>query len=276
MTSNRIVSLVGVLLILVCILLSGCSSGGVTSDSTSIQGRDSTKSSSTGTNTLSIPRATINKTETSTPSTPSTPSLQSTKSNSSKSTSTSIPSATSGKSQAVTSSTKSISSEDFDVYYKEIILNEKTSLEELSTKLKFIPVEEDNENTMIRAAGFNNGMDYCWYRFSYPNKEHEEISFDYLYNATLKSGRIVFADLKNIPTKRGVAVGDTLNKLKLAYGSSFVSNYNSETTNYIDFTSNVNTLNFIYEKSTGKILNIHVDYDSNKAMEEMDITGFGD
>lgn len=167
--------------------------------------------------------------------------------------------------------------EDFDVCYKGITLNDKTSLDDISTYLNInIPTEEDNDNIMIRAGGWNNDMDYNWYQVTYPNKEHQEIVFDYLYNVTNKSGRIVSIDLKNVPTKRGIAVGDTFEKIKQAYGNNIFSKLNTDTTNYIDIETNNYELSFIYEKSTGKITYIYIDYNSGKAMEEMDITGLGD
>ena len=258
--------LVSVIFIVVCAQISGCGTG-VNTASTSTKSLDSTSGNTSETSKISTTSSTSTHRE------PSVPTVNTADSSSSSSVSTST---TSEKSQTTTSNIKSISSEDFDVYYKDIILNGKTSLDVLSQKLSFKPVEEDNETTVIRAAGQNKDTDYYWYQVSYPNKEHPEIIYDYLYNATKKAGRIVSIDLKNAHTKRGITVGDTLKKIKLAYGNKFESNYDSETTEYIDFVQNNNTLTFTYEKNSGKVISINIDYDSNKAMEEMDITGFGD
>ncbi len=253
--------LLSVIFIVVCAQISGCGTG-VNTASNSTKSLGSTSGNTSETSKISATSSTSTHIE------PSVPNLSGSSSAASTST-------TSEKSQTNTSDIKSISSEDFDVYYKDIIINGKTSLDVLSQKLSFKSVEEDNETTVIRAAGLNKGTYYFWYQVSYPNKEHPEIIYDYLYNATKKSGRIVSIDLKNAHTKRGITVGDTLKKIKLAYGK-FESNYDSETTEYIDFVQNNNTLTFIYEKNSMKVISINIDYNSNKAMEEMDITGLKD
>jgi hypothetical protein len=148
-------------------------------------------------------------------------------------------------------------------------------LDVLFSEFGFLPQEEDNQIKVIRAAGQSNDMNYYWYQVSYPNIEHPDLVFDYLYNETKKTGRIISIDLRNISTKRGITVGDTLEQLKQTYGSEFESIDNSETTKYIEFKQNTNTLTYVYEKNTGVIEKINIDYDSNKAMEEMDICGFG-
>lgn len=258
-----------VLLIVVCLPIMGCGSG-ENSTPTSLRNTDNTSGNTAGSSELSTTNSIATQTETSIPT------IQRADSSSSSSDSTSSPSTTCEKSQTTTFVINGISSEDLDVYYKGIVLNSKTPLDVLLKKLSFTPVEEDNETTAIRATGQNNDMDYYWYQVLYPDKEHPEIIYDYLYNATKKTGRIVSIDLKNIPTKRGVGIGDTVKQIKNLYGNKFESNYNDETTEYIDFVKNNNTLTFIYEKNSGKIKSVNIDYDSNKAMEEMDITGFGD
>jgi uncharacterized protein YceK len=219
-----------VILILVCVILSGC---------TTIISNDITRE----------------------------PNTQNTTNNSNESNSSSTSNAIS---DTVTLGAKDISNADLNVYYNEIMLNGQTSLEELSTQLH-IPIGEVNENCEIVLACNYNDMNYGWYKVSYPNKEHAEFIFDYLYNTSLKTGRIVSIDLKKVPTKRGIVVGDNLDKIKLAYGNDIVSEYNSDTTENIRFKVNNYELCYTYEKSTGTILEIDIDFDSNQAMDEIDI-----
>ncbi|WP_239616823.1 hypothetical protein [Cohnella mopanensis] len=168
-----------------------------------------------------------------------------------------------------------ISDDDLDVNYNGIILNDQISLEELTSNLH-LSIEEDNESIFTRVAGEVNGIDYAWYQVSYPNKEQTDFIFDYLYNATNKSGRIVSIELKNVPTKRGIIVGDSLEKIKLTYGNNLVSETATETTNDISLLVKNKEIRFTYEKRTGNIVDIFIDYDSNKAMEEMDIPSLED
>lgn len=171
-----------------------------------------------------------------------------------------------------------ISVEDFDVNYLGIILNDKTSLEMLSTKLNITINEDKEDNNTIdtRGTGSNNDMDYYWFQISYPNKDQADLVFDYLYNATTNTGRIVSIDLKNIPTRRGISVGNTIEQIKQVYGNDIISKPDTDNTFYTELMLGNNELIFMYEKETGKVNDIYIDFDSNKAMEEMDITGFGD
>ncbi|WP_433942795.1 hypothetical protein [Paenibacillus sp. SN-8-1] len=166
-----------------------------------------------------------------------------------------------------------ITKSDFDVSYHEIILNDKTPLSELSTKLQ-IPIDEDNENVAIKAAGIVNKNHYSWYQVTYPNKANPDLILEYLYNKTLKKGRIISIDLKKVHTIRGMQVGDHLDKLKQVYGNNMNEEYNSEITNSYSFKLGNYYAYFIIEKKSGKISEIHYDFDSNKAMKEMDIASF--
>lgn len=262
--------LLSVVFIVVCTQLSGCGRG-VNTVSTSSQSLNSTSGNTFETNALSTTSSTSNHIETSVPTVKSADSSQSSAASSS---------TIGGKGQPTTSKNKSISNEDFDVNYKDIILNNKTSLEVLTEKLGLTlledPLEEGSETTSIRVAGCVNDMDYYWYKVSYPNKENPVIIYDYFYNATKSIGRIVSMDIKSIPTSAGMAVGDTFEELKNKYGKDVVSKPNTKTTNYIRLVLNQNEMRVVYEKNSGKITDIHIDYDTGKAMEEMDITSLAD
>ncbi|MFC5702732.1 hypothetical protein ACFPVX_15630 [Cohnella faecalis] len=168
-----------------------------------------------------------------------------------------------------------MTNEDLDVTYNGIILNDQIPFEELTSKLH-LSMEENNESITTRVAGEAKGKDYAWYQVSYPNKENTDFIFDYLYNATDKSGRIVSIKLIKVPTKRGISIGDSLEKTKEAYGKNLVSEPETETTNSLAFLVENKGISFTYDKKTEKMVDIFIDYDSNKAMDEMDIPSLED
>ncbi len=270
MKTIRKLLFIAVILIVVYVPISGCGKD-VNTVSTSSQSLDSISGNTSETSAISTTSSTSTHIETSVPTVKSADSSPST----SASTST-----ISGKSQTTTSDIRSISCKDFDVYYKDIILNNKTSLEVLTEKLGLTlledPLEEGSETTSIRVAGCVNDMDYYWYQVSYPNRESPVIIYDYFYNSTNNIGRIVSIDLKSIPTSRGIAVGNTFEELKNKYGKDIVSKPNTKTTNYIRLMLNENEMRVVYEKNLGKITDIHIDYDTGEAMEEMDIASLED
>ncbi|MCC3380192.1 hypothetical protein ACFQ5D_19040 [Paenibacillus farraposensis] len=180
-----------------------------------------------------------------------------------------------GSTEIANPSPKVISSADLDVIYNGLTLNNKTPLKDLTSKLH-IPIGETNKNIRIRAAGEVNGMSFDWYQVSYPDKENEELRFDYLYNETLKSGRIVSINLINVPTKRGIIVGDTIEKIKFAYGKDVAEEPQTQTISDISFMVDNYELRFTILKKTGKISGIYIDFDTNKAMEESDIPNLED
>lgn len=165
--------------------------------------------------------------------------------------------------------------EDLDVNYNGFILNDRTPLEELSSKLS-IPIGKETENSKHIISGKSNNTNFIWLQVSYPTKEKANFLFDYLYNETLKTGRIVSVELKNIPTKRGVTVGDHLDKLKKAYGDNIEQTYNGEAEDSYNLKIDNYEMRFIVEKSSEKIKNIYIDFDRNQAMEEIDVTGLED
>lgn len=165
--------------------------------------------------------------------------------------------------------------EDLDISYNGFILNDRTPLEELSSKLS-IPIGKETENSKHIISGKSNNTNFIWLQVSYPNKHKADFLFDYLYNETLKTGRIVSVELKNIPTKRGITVGDHLDKLKKAYGDSMEQTYNGEAEDSYNLKIDNYEMRFIVEKSSEKIVQIYVDFDRNQAMEEIDVTGLED
>lgn len=165
--------------------------------------------------------------------------------------------------------------EDLDVNYNGFILNDRTPLEELSSKFS-IPIGKEIEKSKHIISGKSNNTNFIWLQVSYPTKDKADFLFDYLYNETLKNGRIVSVELINIPTKRGITVGDHLDKLKSAYGDKMEQTYNGEAEDSYNLKKDKYEMRFIVEKSSEKIKKIYIDFDRNQAMEDIDVTGLED
>jgi len=119
-------------------------------------------------------------------------------------------------------------------------------------------------------------MTFRWYQVSYPNKENEKLRFDYLYNETLESGRIVSINLIQVPTARGISVGDTLEDIQAAYGKEVVEEPQTQTISNLSFKVDHDELRFTVVKDTGEISAIYIDLDTNQAMKESDIPNLED
>ncbi|MNW43445.1 hypothetical protein D3C74_206430 [compost metagenome] len=100
--------------------------------------------------------------------------------------------------------------------------------------------------------------------------------FDYLYNATLKSGRIVSINLITVPTKRGILAGDTIEKIKSVYGKDVVEKPQTQTISDVSSIVDDYKLSFTILNNTGEISGIYIDFDTNKAMGESDIPNLED
>jgi hypothetical protein len=93
---------------------------------------------------------------------------------------------------------------------------------------------------------------------------------------------LVYAELINCSTNRGIKVGDSVDKMLSLYGNNVEPRYNTETTSYYEYKLNKEQskasrergLTFIVDNKTEKIIQISLDYGLNEAMEELDIVSF--
>ena len=243
-----------VILGLLLVFTSGCSNISSLLDSANSPGNSSVEASTIKLTPTSIPTPTITPVTTTLPS-PVGSTLESIE-----------------PSEAPIPNSSGINEEDFNVEFRGTVLNSKTTLEDLA-RLNITPVEEETDNIEFYAGSMNNGMNYDWYKVLYPSRKNNEFELEFIHNASKSTGRIVSVDLLKIPTNRGVSVGDTLETFKQKYGDNFDSNYDTDSSEYIELIYNGNTLYFVYDKSTEKILDISIDYDSYAARVEMGIDG---
>jgi hypothetical protein len=166
-----------------------------------------------------------------------------------------------------------VNEEDFNIKYMDTIINDKVSFKQIADKLGII-IGEDSDNIEVKAGS----SDYMWYVLHYPSKEKEDIRIEFLVNEALKTETLLYINLFNVETSRGIAVGDDLDKLLLTYGDNVEPQYNSSSTDYFEYRLEQNNsdkvIKIIVNRDEKKIEKISINYCLNKAMEELDIPAF--
>lgn len=160
-----------------------------------------------------------------------------------------------------------ISLDDFDVEYMGMVLNQNTSLEDLGKILNINLSEGDNIEQ--KAGSFIDGLPYSWNILHYPSAENEEITIEYAINDKDGSGRIVYIDLKQNPTKRGVQVGDSIDKVKMKYGESLDASFEFKEDETIVISYEDFLIYITYGINNKKVKKITIDYNTNKLLDEM-------
>ena len=174
---------------------------------------------------------------------------------------------------------ENIIKKDFDIEYNGVIINDIVSFKHIADELK-IPLGKTDDNIEIKAMSSVGNNDYSWYVVYYPSKEDEDLRIEYILNETLKTEYLVYVDIFNAKTFRGIKVGDELKKLTSYYGVSVEPEYNtSKTVCYYYELDNKSedsdkTISIVVDKDTKKITEISINYNLEKAMEEMDIIAF--
>lgn len=173
-----------------------------------------------------------------------------------------------------------ITEEDFDINYNGITINDRTPFDQITEKLQ-ITIGESDENCYSKGSSNNDGNEYSWFVVHYPSVDNEDMQIEYLLNETDGSSYLISVDLFNGSTFRGVKVGDGINKLIKAYGKISEPLPNSSTTDFYSYVL-ADPINSDYDKeitvitvkSDNKIESIHLNYNNNRAFEDMDIPGF--
>jgi hypothetical protein len=170
--------------------------------------------------------------------------------------------------------------EDFDINYKDIVINDSIPFEQIAKKLGIIFGEADNINIEIKAACSVKNNDYSWYVVHYPSREKEELRIEYVMNETMKKEYIVCASLLKIKTYRDVGIGDDEKKLLAAYGD-FVkpqgSNneyYSYKPTDSLEGTDEDKGIHIAVDKNIKKVIDITIYYNNARAMKELEIDSF--
>lgn len=183
--------------------------------------------------------------------------------------------------------TKKITVDDFDFVYKGIHINDTTPYEDI---LNTDPLRDidgwsgNNGNIDFKAQTTINSIDYQWNVTYLPSKENEDLIIEDVvctgknFDGFIKSKYyIVSAELLTVPTHRGIKVGDSLEKFQTAYGTLAKPEYINDATDCYIYKLNDNTekeLIIYVDNKTKKVTKIRINYNNNKAMDDMNIVSF--
>jgi len=148
-----------------------------------------------------------------------------------------------------------LSEKDFEVTYKDVLINTEIAPDSIIKKLGTEKGFEDNNHGLI-----SQGNGYNRWALNYPDKENADITIVFLED------EIIFIQLKKIPTDRGVKVGDSVDQLFKAYGKgklidqSYVYEYGKQ------------KLQFYVSSDNDKVQRISIDYNSTEANRKQGIT----
>jgi len=171
-------------------------------------------------------------------------------------------------------SNRALTEEDFNVSYNGIEIGESIPFEELAEQLG-VSLGDADSNTDPRAILTMDGDSYGWYTLHYPDREKTEMEIDYVFNETKKTAWIVWVCLFSGDTKRGLAIGDSLEKCLELYGEKLFGPTTSfKTTEYYHYKLNEaiedKEIHVEVDKSSQMVNAIFLDYCSQQSMRELD------
>ncbi len=153
-------------------------------------------------------------------------------------------------------SSLSLQKNDFSFVYNNVTINDSIPIEYITDQLGLGDRYIGNNYGLISQ---NNGVNR---RGIYYPEQEPQIFLVYIdYNTTY----LVFADLINLSTSRGIHVGDSVNKLEQKYGKGTINE------NYYEYQLNQKRLLFYFDNKTNKITRILIDYNMEKANIEQGI-----
>jgi hypothetical protein len=147
-----------------------------------------------------------------------------------------------------------LTEEDFNITYKDTLINDKVLVNDITSKLGFGIGHEDNNYGLI-----SQGNGFMRWGLYYPGRENTELRLVYL------EGDLVYADLYSVPTKRNIKVGDLKTKLIKVYGEG------SKEGNKIIYNLEEKFIRFEIDSSTDQVSSILIDYNSKKADKDQGI-----
>lgn len=181
--------------------------------------------------------------------------------------------------QNITSSEtmQNITQEDFNINYKDIIINDIIPFKQIANSLE-IEIGKTDSNVQFKALSDIGN----WYVVHYPSKEAEEIRLEYIVNEQLGTQKLVLVDLYNVDTFRGISVGGDLEELLNAYGDAVKPKYNTSTTDWYYYPLDTTTdesypdksISIVVDKNSKKVTEISISYYQNGAMEELGFDNF--
>ncbi|WP_019636549.1 hypothetical protein [Paenibacillus fonticola] len=157
---------------------------------------------------------------------------------------------------------KPLGEEDFRFEYNSAEITENTEAEEIESKLGFGADFDANNNGYISSGG-----GAIRWQAAYPNSDDVECRMVFLTTAS-DTTYLVFAQLNNVSTNRGVKAGDSYEKLFEMYGEpqSKLTPYEGYET--YRYTLNEKYIDFVIDNDANSIDYIVIDYRSYQADQD--------
>lgn len=170
---------------------------------------------------------------------------------------------------------KELKEEDFEVVYKDVIINKNTKIEDITAKLGLSEDYEANNQGYI-----SGNTKYRRWNLCYPNYSNPEIRIivfserEYVGDE-IKDGSsyIVGIYLESFATKSGLMVGDELEKVLGLYGKP--DGFEKDTENvdglyFLRYSKDELNLDITLEQDFKKVKYIFLDYNMEKSSKEQE------
>jgi hypothetical protein len=163
----------------------------------------------------------------------------------------------------LSSSPKQLKSDDFNIYYNEVEINDKVNVLWIKFLLGFGEDFENNNNGYVSGFG-----DIRRWQAEYPNSQNPELRLTFL--TTANDNYLVFAELNRLSTNRGIKAGDSYDNLIRKYGESQsrFEPYPGYVT--LRYTYDKKNIDFVFSNENKKIDYIIIDYNSFRADKEQE------
>lgn len=154
-----------------------------------------------------------------------------------------------------------LTEEDFTISYQSFVINEETTVDDIENALGFGRDFEDNNYGYI-----SSGIDYSrrW-QAVYPNHDEQELRIIFLTTSSDET-YLVFVDISQLGTRRGIRPGDTVETLIEKYGEpdSIFHPHDNHLETYRYYLEE-KFIDFVLDSLEEVIKYIHVDYRSYRA-----------
>ena len=157
--------------------------------------------------------------------------------------------------------------EDLDVFYDGIIINDKTQIDKLEQKLG-VYFDIEGENIEMLYSLDSQVYDFYYCTLYYPSKQNAEIEINYMVNETLGITKIRSIYISKGAVGRGISIGDSPDEIVKVYGEPIekgIYRYYSNAEN------NSYSIWFFVDSQTKKIIGVDILYEITEIMEEWEL-----
>jgi len=179
------------------------------------------------------------------------------------------------KTKIMSSDKKQLKEEDFEVSYKNLIINKNTKVEDITKKLGFPEDYEENNQGYISSNAKYRRWNLCYPNYSNPEIRIIVLSERKYVGEEVKDGDsyIVGIYLEEYSANKGLKVGDELEKVLQLYGKpdSFDKDAdNAEGLYFLRYSKGGLNLDITLDNDMKNVKYIFVDYNMKKSTEQQE------